>query len=79
MNNMQWWLLRLSVLILIPVFLIDLEIIFLFYSFVFLHISLGLRVIINDYVHNEKLKCLFLVLNKLCNLEFIKCILEFLI
>nr|AYR06617.1 succinate:cytochrome c oxidoreductase subunit 4 [Renouxia sp.] len=79
MNRLQWWFLRLSVLFLIPVFLFDLEIIFLLYSFLFLHMSLGLKTITGDYVHNKKLKYFFLILVRLCNFELIRCILEFLI
>nr|WDA66137.1 succinate:cytochrome c oxidoreductase subunit 4 [Phymatolithon calcareum] len=75
----QWWLLRLSVILILPSFFIDLEGLFLLSSFIFLHLTLGLKAIINDYLHDRKSKMLLLTFIKLCSFEFLRYVLEFLL
>nr|YP_009002124.1 succinate:cytochrome c oxidoreductase subunit 4 [Sporolithon durum]AGU16689.1 succinate:cytochrome c oxidoreductase subunit 4 [Sporolithon durum] len=66
---MQWWIFRLPPLFLLPFILYDFEIFILIQSFLFFHVSLGLKTIINDYTHNKNQKYLyywlsvFLILN----------------
>nr|YP_009159727.1 succinate:cytochrome c oxidoreductase subunit 4 [Pyropia nitida]AKQ53233.1 succinate:cytochrome c oxidoreductase subunit 4 [Pyropia nitida] len=57
-----YWLPRFFGLLLLPGFLFDTESLILFQSLVFLHASLGLETIIEDYLHIEiiKLQCVSL-------------------
>nr|QJF58176.1 succinate:cytochrome c oxidoreductase subunit 4 [Corallina officinalis]QJF58199.1 succinate:cytochrome c oxidoreductase subunit 4 [Corallina officinalis] len=75
----HWWLLRIPVILFLPSVLYDLEIIFLIFAFIFLHLNLGLKSILNDYLHNKKTKVFLLLLIRICSFEFIRCVLEFLI
>nr|YP_009138138.1 succinate:cytochrome c oxidoreductase subunit 4 [Calliarthron tuberculosum]AKG26268.1 succinate:cytochrome c oxidoreductase subunit 4 [Calliarthron tuberculosum] len=75
----SWWLLRIPVLLLFPVLLYDFEIIFLIFPFLFLHLTLGLKSILNDYLHNKNSKTFLLLLVRICSFEFVRYVLEFLI
>nr|AYR06583.1 succinate:cytochrome c oxidoreductase subunit 4 [Lithothamnion sp.] len=75
----QWWLSRLPVLLSLPAFFIDIEIFFFLISFIFLHLTIGLKGIINDYLHNKKSKLFLIILIRLCNFEFLRYVLEFLL
>nr|WDA66151.1 succinate:cytochrome c oxidoreductase subunit 4 [Lithothamnion corallioides] len=75
----QWWILRLPVILILPAFFIDIEIFFLLISFVFLHLTIGLKSIVNDYLHNKKSKLFLIILIRLCNFEFLRYILEYLL
>lgn len=75
----HWWLLRIPVILFLPSMFYDLEIIFLIFTFILLHLNLGLKSILNDYLHSKKTKVFLLSLIRVCNFEFTRCILEFLI
>ena len=70
---------RIPVLLLIPSFLYDIEIIFLLSSFLFIHLAIGLKMIIRDYLHNKVSKIFLLVMIRLSSLELLKYSLELLI
>jgi len=59
--------------------LYDIEILFLFSSFLFIHLVLGLKTILNDYLHNKTSKEFLMLLVRLANFEFLRYILEFLV
>ena len=58
--------------------LIDLEIILLLSGFLFLHINMGLKTIICDYIHIKKIKIITLALTRIFIIEITRSILEFL-
>ena len=72
----QWWIIRVPVLLLIPSLVYDLEILFLLSSFLTLHLILGFKTIINDYLQDLTLKIFLVVLVRLSSLEFLRYILE---
>ena len=72
----QWWLIRVPVLLLIPSFFYDIEVVFLISSFLVLHLTFGLKTIVNDYLHNKTLKIFLSVLVRLTSLELLRYILE---
>ena len=75
----QWWLLRTPVLLFLPSFLYDIEIMFLISPFLILHFTFGLKTIASDYLQNQTLKIFLLTLIRLLNLEFLRYTLEFFI
>lgn len=79
MNNYQWWLIKVVALLFIPSFLFDLEIIFCLSSFIILHLIIGLKTIIMDYLQNYTLKIFLVILIRLSNLELLRYTLDFLI
>lgn len=74
-----WWISRLSILLSLPAFFIDIEVFFLLISFIFFHLTIGLKNVINDYLHNKKLKLFLITLIRLYNFEFLRYTLEFLL
>ena len=74
--NIQYWMLRVVALLLIPSLFVDLEISFFCLAFIFLHIKLGLKTIILDYIHNRKTKVLYLTLLRLSSIEILRYALE---
>nr|YP_009048883.1 succinate:cytochrome c oxidoreductase subunit 4 [Wildemania schizophylla]AID57253.1 succinate:cytochrome c oxidoreductase subunit 4 [Wildemania schizophylla] len=64
-KNYSFWLPRFFGLLVVPGFLFDVEILVLFQAVIFLHASLGLEVIIDDYVHTKATKYQFLFLAKI--------------
>lgn len=74
-----WWVVRVPVLLILPFLLYDIEILFLLSSFLFVHLLLGLKTILNDYLHNKTSKLFLVLLVRLANFEFLRYILEFLI
>ena len=72
----QWWIIRTPVLLLIPSFFYDLEILFMISSFLILHLILGLKTVINDYLQDLTLKIFLLILVRLSSFEFLRYLLE---
>lgn len=75
----SWWLIRVPVLLVIPFFFYDLEVLFLLSAFLVVHFSLGLSGILNDYLHNKTLKVFLITLIRLLNFEFLRYTLEYMI
>ena len=79
MNNYQWWLIKVFALLFIPSFIIDLEFIFCLSSFLILHLIIGFKTIIMDYLQNYTLKIFLVILIRLSNLELLRYTLDFFI
>lgn len=71
-----WWIIRIPVLLLIPSFFFDLEILFMISSFLILHLILGLKTIINDYLQDLTLKIFLVILIRLLSFEILRYMLE---
>lgn len=63
----------------LPSLFYDLEIIFFIISFLFVHLTIGLKTVLNDYLHSKISKVLLLLLIRLSSLEFLRYILELLV
>ncbi len=72
----QWWIIRIPVLLLIPSFFYDFEILFMISSFLILHLILGLKTIINDYLQDLTLKIFLVILVRLLSFEILRYMLE---
>ena len=79
MFNFEWIILRLTALFIFFSFLIDVEIFILIFGFLILHISLGLRTIIFDYIHVKKVKLISFTLIRISLMEITRYILELLV
>lgn len=79
MFNFQWLVLRLVALLTFFGLLVDLEIIVLVSGFLLLHINMGLKTIIYDYIHIKKIKIISLSLSRIFIVEMARYILELLI
>ena len=74
-----WWIIRISALLTVPSFLYDVEILFLVISFLVIHLTMGLKTIFQDYLHDKTSKVLLITLMRVTSLEFLRSILELLI
>lgn len=79
MYTYNWWVIRIPVLLLLPGFFYDIEIIGFIVSFLILHLRFGLQTIFADYFHNKLVKVFLLILARLAGFELMRCFLEFLI
>nr|YP_010164473.1 Sdh4 [Polyopes lancifolius]QRM91068.1 Sdh4 [Polyopes lancifolius] len=79
MFDLSWLLLRLAALFTLGAFLVDIEIFVLVTGFLLLHINLGLRTIIGDYIHVKKVKLCLIVLTRISSIELTRYVLELLI
>nr|AOX48930.1 succinate:cytochrome c oxidoreductase subunit 4 [Gelidium crinale f. luxurians] len=77
--NFNWFGIRLAALLILGVTLIDFEITAVILSLIFLHVSSGVKTIVCDYIHIEKLNLIFLVLTRICHVELIRCFIELII
>lgn len=75
----NWWIVRIPALLLLPGVIFDLEVLILLNSFLILHLTLGIKTILNDYFDNKTLQIFLLILIRLTSLEFLRYVLEFLI
>lgn len=76
MFTFHWLILRITALFIIIGFLSDIEIIILIFGFLFLHISIGLKTIVYDYIHLKKIKFMSLILIRISTIEVTRYILE---
>ena len=79
MFNFQWLVLRLVILFVVISFFVDIEILLLISGFLIIHINIGLRTIVYDYIHIKKVKFISSNLIRISLIEIIRYILELLI
>lgn len=79
MFNFQWMVLRLTALFIVLSLLIDIEIFLLISGFLIVHMNLGLRTIVSDYMHLKKFKFISSNLIRISLIEVTRYILELLI
>jgi len=72
----QWWLIRIPVILIIPCFFYDTEVLLLVCSFLILHFTIGLKTIVSDYLQNLTIKVYLSVLIRLSSFEFLRYTLE---
>lgn len=75
--NIFWWLVRIIGLLIVPIIFYDIEVFFLVFSLVYLHVKFGIQSILLDYVHNRVLFETFLLFLRLLGLEVITLLFEF--
>nr|UAD89509.1 succinate dehydrogenase subunit 4 [Gracilaria changii] len=79
MFDIIWVFVRFAGIFLFIGILIDVEIVILISGLVALHMSLGLRTIVNDYIHLNKVKIVLLSLIRVSGIEISRYILEILL
>nr|AIY34306.1 succinate dehydrogenase membrane anchor subunit [Grateloupia taiwanensis] len=79
MFDLSWLLLRLAALFTLEGFIIDIEIFVFIIGFLFYHVHLGLKTIINDYIHIRKVKLALIILTRISTVELTRYALELLI
>nr|YP_010199551.1 succinate dehydrogenase subunit 4 [Crassiphycus birdiae]YP_010199876.1 succinate dehydrogenase subunit 4 [Crassiphycus usneoides]UAD89409.1 succinate dehydrogenase subunit 4 [Crassiphycus birdiae]UAD89884.1 succinate dehydrogenase subunit 4 [Crassiphycus usneoides] len=79
MFDVSWIFTRLAGIFLFGGILLDIEIIILISNLISLHMNLGLRVILNDYIHINKIKIALLFLIRVAGIEISRYILEILL
>lgn len=77
LNYLSWWTIRLFPLTAIFGIIFDFELLFLVQGFLLLHIKAGFESIINDYIHSNVLRLIYLILLRILVLEIILYSLEF--
>nr|YP_010395092.1 succinate dehydrogenase subunit 4 [Polyopes affinis]UQJ72533.1 succinate dehydrogenase subunit 4 [Polyopes affinis] len=76
MVTFQWLTVRIVALFISLTILIDIEMLVVMLSFLMIHISIGLKAIIHDYIHFQKIKLMLLILLRVSIIETSRYILE---
>nr|YP_009546255.1 succinate:cytochrome c oxidoreductase subunit 4 [Gelidium gabrielsonii]AYO27603.1 succinate:cytochrome c oxidoreductase subunit 4 [Gelidium gabrielsonii] len=71
LQKFNWFGLRWGALIIIGSLLIDIEFLIVNMSFFLFHVNLGLKTIVKDYVHLEKMHLMLLIVVKIVYIELI--------
>nr|YP_010199726.1 succinate dehydrogenase subunit 4 [Gracilaria flabelliformis]UAD89684.1 succinate dehydrogenase subunit 4 [Gracilaria flabelliformis] len=79
MFDITWVLTRLGGILFFSGILLDIEIIVLIISLALLHMNLGLRTILTDYIHIEKIKIALLFFIRISSIEISRYLLELLL
>nr|YP_010199801.1 succinate dehydrogenase subunit 4 [Gracilaria ornata]UAD89759.1 succinate dehydrogenase subunit 4 [Gracilaria ornata] len=79
MFDITWVLTRLGSILFFGGILLDIEIVVLIISLALLHMNLGLRAILTDYIHIEKIKIVLLFLIRISSIEISRYLLELLL
>lgn len=76
MITFQWLIVRVVALFISLTILIDIEMFVVMLSFLIIHISIGLKAIIHDYIHFQKIKLMLLILLRVSAIEISRYVLE---
>nr|YP_009504375.1 SdhD [Gracilaria chouae]AWX65733.1 SdhD [Gracilaria chouae] len=79
MFDIVWIFLRLGGILFFSGILLDVEIVVLISGLALLHMNLGLRTILTDYIHVEKVKITLLFLIRISSIEISRYLLELLL
>nr|YP_009490439.1 SdhD [Gracilaria textorii]AWH62625.1 SdhD [Gracilaria textorii] len=79
MFDITWILTRLGGILFFSGILLDIEIIVLIIGLALLHINLGLKTILIDYIHIKKIKITLLFLIRISSIEISRCLIELLL
>nr|YP_010199776.1 succinate dehydrogenase subunit 4 [Gracilaria multipartita]UAD89734.1 succinate dehydrogenase subunit 4 [Gracilaria multipartita] len=79
MFDLTWILMRLGGLFFFSGILLDVEVIVLIISLTTLHMNLGLRTILTDYIHIERVKITLLFLIRISSIEINRYLIELLL
>nr|AHX02532.1 succinate:cytochrome c oxidoreductase subunit 4 [Schizymenia dubyi] len=79
MFNFSWFLMRLITFFIFLGFLVDIEIFLMASGFLFLHINLGLKTILDDYIHIKKINLGLNILMRILMIEMIRYLSELLL
>nr|YP_009511856.1 succinate dehydrogenase subunit 4 [Gracilaria gracilis]AXI97733.1 succinate dehydrogenase subunit 4 [Gracilaria gracilis] len=79
MFDIVWSFMRLGGIFFFSGILLDIEIIVLVVGLVVLHMNFGLKAILTDYIHTNKIKVALLVLVRISSIEIGRYILELLL
>ena len=79
MFNFSWFLMRLITFFIFLGFLVDIEIFLMTNGFLFLHINLGLKTILDDYIHTKKINLGLNILMRILMIEMIRYLSELLL
>nr|YP_010199826.1 succinate dehydrogenase subunit 4 [Gracilaria tikvahiae]UAD89834.1 succinate dehydrogenase subunit 4 [Gracilaria tikvahiae] len=79
MFDVTWLFVRLGGILFVSGILLDIEIIVLVSGLALLHMNLGLRTILTDYIHIEKIKITLLFLVRISSIEISRYLLELLL
>nr|YP_010199751.1 succinate dehydrogenase subunit 4 [Gracilaria isabellana]UAD89709.1 succinate dehydrogenase subunit 4 [Gracilaria isabellana] len=79
MFDITWLFVRFGGILFVSGILLDVEIIVLISGLTLLHMNLGLRTILTDYIHIEKIKLTLLFLVRISSIEISRYLLELLL
>nr|YP_009490389.1 SdhD [Gracilaria spinulosa]AWH62549.1 SdhD [Gracilaria spinulosa] len=79
MIDINWILMRLGGIFLFSGIFLDVEIVVLIIGFVLIHMNLGLKTILVDYIHIEKIKITLLFLIRISSIEISRYFVELLL
>nr|YP_009019495.1 SdhD [Gracilaria salicornia]AHG53082.1 SdhD [Gracilaria salicornia]AMR57132.1 SdhD [Gracilaria salicornia] len=79
MFNRTWVFMRFGGVFTISGIFLDIEVVVLFIGLILLHMNLGLRAIVTDYIHIKKSKTILLILIRISSIEVGRYVLELLL
>lgn len=75
-QKFNWFSLRWGAIAIIGSLIMDIEFLILNMGFCLLHVNIGLKTIVKDYIHIEKIYLVSSLAIKICYIELIRCSVE---